>query len=276
MDIFSLLFYQPVYNLLVIFYRFFGDNLGVSIILVALVTRLVILPFSIKQLKFAEESKKMNEEVKELKKKFKDDKKTLQEEMVKVQSKYLPSQLSGCLPMILQFIFLINIYHVISDIVQKGVDSFNSVAYPFVEKFSAEYVLNSDFFGIVNLTKSATSVNNEGGDILGYLVLILLVGLTQYLSTKIIFNSTSNAKSEPKDQKVTKSKDKSNPAEEDFSEIMQRTQKQLIYLFPIMIVAISFGLPMGLALYWIIQSVFVIIQQIVVNQIKKRRADMIS
>ena len=267
MDIFSVLFYQPVYNLLILFYRLFGENLGIAIILVGILTRVVILPFSLKQMKFADESKKMNEEIKLIRKKYKDQKEKMQEELLKVQSKYLPGQLSGCLPLILQFIFLINIYNVINDIINKGVESFNKIAYSFVGKFPEAYVLNNDFFGIVDLTKSYSSVSNstQSTEIIGYLILVFLVGVTQYLSIKLSTNNTksnlyNDKNDETKDQKLKNETFNNKEENDDLKIAMQKTQSQLVVLFPIMIVLISLSFPTGLVLYWIVQNVFVIIQ----------------
>src|SRR5690348_2310189 len=102
MDIFTVLLYQPIYNLLVVFYRLFGNDLGLAIIAIALLMRLVLFPLTMRQTKMAETSREFNVKLKELREKYKDDKDKLNTEMAKLQSQYLPGQLNGCLSLILQ------------------------------------------------------------------------------------------------------------------------------------------------------------------------------
>lgn len=270
MDIFGVLFYQPIYNLLIVFYRLFSENLGLSIILVALISRIITLPFTLKQSKLAESSREMNEKVKKIKEKHKGDKQKIQEEMVKLQSEYLPAQLSGCLPLIIQFILLINIYHVISDIILKGITSFSNVAYSFVPQFTEGYALNTGFFGILNLTKTPGNSGTEGLGILPYVIVVILVAVSQYFSMKMSMPTAKTEKEPAKKESEKKKKKKDeNPAKEDFSEIMQQTSKQMSFMFPIAIGLLSFSFPIGLSLYWIAQSTFVIIQQLFLKRIRK-------
>ncbi len=268
MDIFGILFYQPVYNLLVIFYRAFSENLGLSIILIALISRLISLPFTLKQAKLMESSKEMNERIKKIKEKYKNDKQKQQEEMVKIQSEYLPAQLSGCLPLIIQFILLINIYHVISDIILKGVTSFNNVAYGFVPTFSEGFTLNTKFLNILDLTKTPGNSGLTGIDVLPYVVVIALVALTQFYSMRLSMPKSAPVKKKDANEKSIKNKE--NPATEDFSEIMQQTSKNMAIMFPVMIGLLSLNFPVGLSLYWIAQSTFVIIQQLILKRNRDR------
>lgn len=271
MDIFTILFYQPIYNIIVYFYHLLGDNLGLSIIAIGIVSRLVLLPISLRQIKLAESSKELSEKLNKIKKKYKNNKEKQQEEMLKVQKEYLPAQLGGCLPLIFQLIFFLNIYHVIVDIVQNAGMGFSNVAYQFVEGFdqsiSGAFILNID------LTISPSAVS--GTSIIPYLILVVLVGLTQYISFKIVFalrsvNKNADNKNKSKNKKASNQEQKDGA--EEFQEIMQKTTNQVMMIFPILLGFISFGLPSGLSVYLITTSSFVIIQQLVFLQIKKNKA----
>lgn len=272
MDIFSILFYQPIYNIVVYFYHLLGDNLGLSIISVGIISRLVLLPISLRQIKLAESSKEFSEKLNEIKKKYKNNKEKQQEEMLKIQKEYLPTQLGGCLPLIFQLIFFLNIYHVIVDIVQKGGAGFASVAYKFVEGFeqvSGAFILNID----LTIAPSAVS----GTAMIPYLFLVILVGLTQYVSFKIVFalRSVNENVDKPNKSKKKKVSSLEQPeGSEEFQEIVQKTTNQVMMIFPILLVFISFGLPSGLSVYLITTSSFVIIQQLAFLQIKKNKARM--
>ncbi len=270
MDLFTILFYQPIYNLLIVFYRLFSENLGLSIIMIALISRLITLPLAFRQMKMMKSNKAFNDKVNEVKKKYKDNKEKQQQELMKVQSEYLPGQLAGCLPLILQFILLININNVISNLIHEGAAGFAKVAYSFVPVFQQGYNINTNFFGI-DLNQSASHFEWTNAAIIPYIAIIILVGITQYLSMKTITGlQNAPAKTVKKDepqQEKGKSKEKS---ADDFSEILQNSTKQTMFLFPFMIMVTSFSFPAGLSIYWVAQSTFVIIQQVFIGKVTKK------
>jgi YidC/Oxa1 family membrane protein insertase len=273
MDLFSILFYQPIFNLLIVLYRLFSENLGLAVIAIALISRIITLPVTMRQMKMAETSKELNEKMKSIKAQYKNDKEKQQQEVMKLQSEYLPSQIAGCLPIIIQFILLINIYHVINDLLQKGISSFTAVAYDVIPKFSDGYVVNANFFGI-DLTKTPGSFEWSNPAIIPYVIIVILVGVSQFYSMKMFTPGMS-----PSIQKTEKSKKdlkkKKEGSAEDFSEIMAQTSRQTMFLMPAMIAMISFGTPAALSLYWIAQSSFVIIQQLIIKRLKPKNKELI-
>lgn len=139
MDIFHALFYQPTYNLLMLFTGWFG-SLGFSIILIALFSKLITLPLTNAQVKNAEKSKKLQVKFKELKEKYKNNQEKLTKEMAKVQAEVLPGQLGGCFSIIIFIIMFIQIRGVILDLVNKGYHSFNEVSYSEVLNKKEDYI----------------------------------------------------------------------------------------------------------------------------------------
>ncbi len=128
MEIFRILFYEPTFNLLMYFYSIVG-NLGIAILLIAVVSRLITWPLTRKQMKNAEKNKEFQKEVNAIKKKYRKNQEKQAQEMAKIQAKYLPGQLGGCLNMILALILLVQVRHVIINLVDQGVHAFNQVAY---------------------------------------------------------------------------------------------------------------------------------------------------
>ena len=259
MNIFELLFYQPLYNVVIIFYHFLGDNLGLAIIAIAIVSRTILIPISLRQIKMAESSREFNEKAKKIREKYKKDKEKQTEELLRLQQEYLPAQLGGCLPLILQFIIFINIYTIIRNLISEGASSFNNIAYSFVEKITGE--VDTMFFTILDLKISPSSAEEN---VLFYLILIILVGITQYFSLKI-FSGIRNKQNVVKEEKKSK---KHKNQSEDFSEIMKRTTNQVMVVFPFLLMFISYGLPAGLSIYLITTSLFVILQQVVFYKLK--------
>ncbi|BCX13760.1 MAG: hypothetical protein KatS3mg085_292 [Candidatus Dojkabacteria bacterium] len=262
MDILNILFYEPIFNAVVVLYRFFDNQFWLAVIAVALLSRLILFPFTIRQIKMAESSKEFAEKSKEIKRKYKNQKEKQQEELMKLQSEYLPAQLAGCLPLVFQLIFFINLYKVINNIVKENGNAFNDLAYSFVPKFEPGYQFNLDFFGI-NLGATASQFNIGTMEILPYVILVTLVGLSQFLSMRVMMNLRSTKKNEAETNKRSNKKNKNET--EDFSEILEQSTKQTMFLMPVLFTFFAYNLPAGLNLYWTVQSTFVIIQQLVLH-----------
>nr|MBP9758812.1 YidC/Oxa1 family membrane protein insertase [Candidatus Dojkabacteria bacterium] len=138
---FNTLFYQPIYNLLMFLYSNTGGNLGVAIIIVALIVKLITIPLTKKQLESGKKMKIFQEKTKAVKEKFKKNKEKMNEELMKLTSEYMPAQLSGCLPLIISIIFLIQVRNVVVNLVNQGYESFNEVAYTQSLKFDVDSVI---------------------------------------------------------------------------------------------------------------------------------------
>lgn len=128
MQIFHVLFYEPTFNLLIFLYDVIG-NLGLAIIILAVVSRLITWPLTRRQVKTAEKNKVFQQEVAKIKKKYKSNQEKQAQELAKVQAKYLPGQLGGCLNLIFALILLIQVRNVIINLVNQGVHAYNEVAY---------------------------------------------------------------------------------------------------------------------------------------------------
>lgn len=289
------LYIEPLYifafNILIVFYNFVGANLGLAIILFTLVLRFIMLPFSIRQVNSAKKSREFQEKYKEIQEKYKQKDKN-QEEMTKelaaLQAEYLPAQLGGCLPLILQLLFFFQVYYVLINIIGVGPAAFNEINYDFVPEFAAEATVNVDFFGI-NLARSAgTAASESAGEILTiapYAILVILVGVTQFASMRVMTGlsqarkdkkeeqenspnksqkSKAAASKNKKSKKESSSKD-SPPEDLSFADAMQEAQRSTLFILPVITMLVAVNFPAGLSLYWTVTSGFVIIQQIIVN-----------
>lgn len=278
MNIFTVLLYQPIYNLLVVFYRLFGNDLGLAIIAIAILMRLVLFPLTMRQTKMAETSREFNVKLKELREKYKDDKEKLNAEMVKLQSQYLPGQLNGCLSLIVQLVIIINIYNVVSNLFSpQGLETFNSLAYNFVPQFETGAAINGNFLGIVNLQTVGNTLSGDFARFWPYLVLAVMAGAAQYFSSKVLMGIRNKKQEKEKAVEVETKKTKKQKVDEkgkgeqkapDFGEIMERSNRQTLVVFSGLLVFMSLTLPAGLSLYWTVQSGLVIIQQILVERIQ--------
>lgn len=128
MDIFQVLFYQPTFNLTILFSNIFG-NLGWAIIIIALLSKLVTLSMTRNQIKNASKAKDLQVQMNAVKKQYANNQEKQTQELAKIQAKALPGQLGGCLSVIIFIILFIQIRSVILDLVNKGYHAYNQVAY---------------------------------------------------------------------------------------------------------------------------------------------------
>ena len=69
--LFNLIFTYPIFNVLMLLYRLFGD-FGLSIIVLTLIIRLVLFPLTLKQLKSMKATQALQPQMAEVRKKYKD------------------------------------------------------------------------------------------------------------------------------------------------------------------------------------------------------------
>src|SRR6185369_3870207 len=103
---------------------------------ISLLAKVVMFPLILRQTRMMGKNMEANDKMKEIREKYKNDKEMQNKELMKVNSEYLPTLLSGCLPLIVQLILFINIDHVIRDIFSQGASSFNNLAYGIVPQFA--------------------------------------------------------------------------------------------------------------------------------------------
>lgn len=115
--IFEWIFYKPFSWLLNVFQSFTG-NYGLSLLLFALVVRLIMLPFAIKQQKSQIKMAYLRPKLAAIEKKYagRNDKPTLdkkRQEIYEFQRQAGVSPTSGCLPLIIQLIIIFPLYEII-------------------------------------------------------------------------------------------------------------------------------------------------------------------
>jgi YidC/Oxa1 family membrane protein insertase len=88
-------------------------NYGASIVILTLALRFILVPLAVKQIKSMQNMQALQPKIKDLQKKYKGNKAKLQEEQMKLYKDHGVNPLGGCLPMLLQFPFLIAMYAVI-------------------------------------------------------------------------------------------------------------------------------------------------------------------
>ena len=225
--LYNIVLYQPIFNLLIALYNVVpGHDIGIAIIALTVLVRLLLWPFSAKAMKSQKALTDLQPKVDALKKEYVG---KSQEEMGKslmalyAQEKVSP--FSSCLPLILQLVVLIPLYHALGAGLKS--DGFH-LLYPFVANPGT---VNPMFLGAVDLAVRS-------------IPLALLAGITAFFQARMMV-----AKKQPK---VPGAKDE---------QMMAAMNKQMLYIMPAMMVFISWRLPGGLSLYIVVTNLVSIAQQ---------------
>src|ERR671915_56735 len=86
-------------------------SLGLAIVLLTIAVRLLLLPLSIKQTRSMREMQRIQPEVKKIQTKHKGDRQKMNEEMMALYKEHGVNPFGGCLPLLMQFPFLIGVFY---------------------------------------------------------------------------------------------------------------------------------------------------------------------
>ncbi|MFC1711050.1 YidC/Oxa1 family membrane protein insertase [Patescibacteria group bacterium] len=257
MNIWHLVLYQPLVNLLILFYKILAQNLGLAIIGLTMAIRTVLIPLTKPSLEAAKKMKDLAPELNKLKEKHKKDKQALAQAQLALYKKHGVNPGAGCLPQIVQIIILIALFQAFNQVLSGDgdiVNKLNDVLYGFL-RFKEGEVINTNFL-YLNLTnpdliKLPFELNFFGFklDKLPGLFLIA-AAVSQYFSSKTMMPQA----------KVSEEKAKKTPQQED--DMAATMQKQMLYMMPLMTLIIGFKFASGLVLYWLTFSLFMLIQQL--------------
>jgi len=255
-NFFNTIFVFPILNLLIVFYKLFltiklPGALGFAIISLTVLIRLLIHPFFKQQLETAKKMNELKPHLDKLNIKHKNDKQKLQQEQMKLYQQAGLNPASGCLFMIIQIPVFIALYQVLSLLLTNGkgakiIVNINKVLYSPAFKISS---LDPWFFGI-NLAVTPA----KGGHWLYYSIPVITAAL-QYFQTQLTMPSSA-----PQVKSGAMEKAKGETKKETGGDFQQAMNMQMKYFFPLMIGWFSLNLPIGLALYWNIFSLFSIVQ----------------
>jgi len=88
-------------------------NYALSLVFFTIVYRIVLLPFTINQMKSSQKMKEIQPELERIQKRYKNDKEKLQEETLKLYQEKGYNPASGCLPLLIQLPIMLALFYVI-------------------------------------------------------------------------------------------------------------------------------------------------------------------
>ena len=269
----------PFFGIVIKFiYDIFGKNYMLALVLFAILVKIILLPFGIKQQKNSLKQAKMRPMETAIRRKYagRNDQKTqqaMQQEIMELYQSEGYNPASGCLPLLIQMPVLFGLYSVIvnplkyisgmaADVVTKLTTIFNATNYDIdviravsnmgsaIDPVVKSQVTTADLALIDNLRESFTvwgidlSVEPTMGFNI-YIIIPILTFIFAFFSTKIIRKYTY----QPEQNKE-----------------MQGSMAMMDWTMPLLSVWISFSVPAAIAIYWIIQNVLSAVQQIFLHK----------
>ena len=257
-------------------YNFVG-NYGLALIIFTVLLKLAMLPMSIKQQKTLKKNTKIQAEVKVLQDKYANDPVRLNQEMMDLYKSENMSPFSGCLGSILQFIIILSIFflvsrpltfmlHVDSEVVNGYIKeiqeqkaekaSYQEIAVIREKGAEDERVrINMDFLGL-----DLSQVPSQNYSDWKVFIIPVLYVITSIVSMKLTTNM-QNAKKDKEEKPADKG--------DEEGDTMAEMNKTMNYMMPFMSVSIALIAPLGLALYWFVNNLIMIVERLVINKVCK-------
>lgn len=235
-EVFYFLVHDPLYNILIFLYNTVAfHDFGLAIIGVTIILKCILLPLSKKQIESQRQLQELQPKIKAIQEKYKNDKEKQAKAVMEFYREHKVNPLGGCLPLIVQLVFLFALYNIFLTISQRNFSVDGDSLYFFV---SNPGQVNTFFLSFLDLSKPNIWI-------------ALVTAAFQYWQTKMLIQA--------KNEKDTKQGVQNTDQKEmDFSQVMM---KQMLVIGPLLTLVIGVQFQAGLILYWLVSTIFMIAQQ---------------
>jgi YidC/Oxa1 family membrane protein insertase len=251
---------SPFVNLIFGAYYLVG-SLGWAVILITVLIRLALMPLLLPSLKSANKIRELQPKLKKLQEKYQKDKEGLAKAQMEMYKQEGVNPLSGCLPNLLQvgvLIIFFSAFNMVAGFAENKV-GYKELNNQLISQFqiSDSFKFDLNFLGS-DITATPAKVFGQGIGLNLVLPLILLIGsgILQFVSAKLMMPPKSS-------ENVTKA----TPEKSD--DMMAAMQTQSTYFMPLMTVVIGWSFSLGILLYWFMNSLVMLLQQMIANKMNK-------
>jgi len=241
---FHTVFYNPIYNALVALVAIVpGSDVGIAVVLVTIIIRLILLPFSLSAARTQRAMKILEPKIKELKEKHKGNKEKEALETLALYKEEKVNPFSSILTVFIQIPVLLALYWVFY------YEPFSTVNTARLYSFTpVPQIISLQFLGVISVAGKS-------------IVLAIIAGVTQFFQAHLALSGTMK----PSDTKGMQN---------DFQRIMGM---QLKYVFPFIIAVISYTTSGAIALYFITTNLAGALQEWYVRRtINKEKLELIA
>ncbi len=227
---FHTLFYEPIYNLIVVILTIVPKHdIGISIIIATCVVKFFLLPLNISALRTQYAMKRLEPEMNKIKEVQKTKPQEASKMMIDLYKKEKVNPFSSLFVVILQIPIFFALYFVFS----AGLKADSTSLYSFVN-FPEK--LHTFAFGLFDVTESKN------------ILIAILTGITSYLLAR---------------RQTMDMGKKKHAHEESFQDQFMKSMKiQMLYVLPVIIGGSAYMLPTALGMYWITSNVIGYIQDV--------------
>ena len=232
-NFFNAVFYDPIYNALVALVSIIpGSDVGVAVILVTIVIRLILLPFSLSAARTQRAMKVLEPKIKELKEKHKDSKEKEALETLALYKEARVNPFASILTVFIQIPVLLALYFVFYYEPFPAINAARLYSFTPVPD-----IASLEFLGLISVAGKS-------------MVLAFLAGITQFYQAHLTLSGTMK----PSDTKSIQN---------NFQKVMGM---QLKYVFPFIIAAISYTTSGAVAIYFITTNLAGAFQELYVRK----------
>lgn len=251
-----------------VIYNLVGENYGLSIVIFALLTKVILFPLNLKQAKSMEEMKKVAPIEKDIRAKYKGNKEKLQEELVKMYSEHKINPLGGCLPLLIQLPIILAMFYIVKqpltyikqvptqtiieytkEVTGKAELKTNEYKQYEIQVANEKKIIDMNFLGLDFGATPEHVFNKKVTDKPSKWVLIIPI-LSLILS---VWQTKQTAKNSIQ------------------TEEQKEQMKTMNTMMPILSAYISYIMPLALGVYWLLGSLYQIVQQPIMNKILKTK-----
>jgi YidC/Oxa1 family membrane protein insertase len=234
--------FQPLVDVFEAVLKFFHNHIGTSwgwsIVLLTIVVRAILLPLTFKQFHSMQKMQRLTPELKRIQAKYKQDKQRQQQELMKLYQEHGVNPFGSCLPLVAQLPVFIGLYYMLRTSLRgdicPGIQGAYRAHYATIHHVTLHAAQGqttpcgphggAGFLFIPDLTNKATGA-------------VLVVLLVLYVGTQL---ASSLMMSTPQ---------------------MDKNQRRLMLLLPLVFVFIVIGFPAGVLVYWITTNLWTMGQQ---------------
>lgn len=257
-------------------YNLVNHNYFVSILLFTILTKLILLPLTLSQIKSTKKIQEVTPLDQKIREKYKNDKEKMAEELTKLYSEHKFNPLGGCLPLLIQFPIIIAMFLIVKQpltyitqtpheeiveytkqILQKDEVTDNEVQSNEIVIAQDKNLIDMKLIGNVNLgdVPSNSFSKDEAKRVSKWTLLIpVLSFIFSLFQSKLQQRSTQ------------------------MSAEQQDMQKSMNLMLPILSAFIAYTWPITLGIYWLFGNILGILQQILIDKVilKKNKNEVLE
>lgn len=212
----------------------FTNHYAISIILLTIIIKFAILPLSLAQLKSSRGLSQIQPQLQELQKKYKNDKETLNQKTLELYKEHKVNPLQGCLPVLIQMPILFGLFEVLK----------NPLKWVFHNNQELANIANNQVFLWISDFAQPDKLSN----VLNFPWADAVPGILPFLAAILTYLQFETM-----------------PTTASDNEMANSMNKNMKIMMPLMILFFGTGMSAGLSLYWVISTLFQMIQQIVLK-----------